>query len=49
MKISGTALAENAQNVDPKVTSSIAREIAALNRLGVKVGWLPIRLPKEMF
>lgn len=37
LKISGTALAGNAQNVDPKVTSSIAREIAAVNRLGVEV------------
>uniref|UniRef100_A0A0D6R6P9 UMP kinase n=1 Tax=Araucaria cunninghamii TaxID=56994 RepID=A0A0D6R6P9_ARACU len=37
LKISGTALAGNAQNVDPKVTMLIAREIAAVNRLGVEV------------
>ncbi|ERN05877.1 uncharacterized protein LOC18434064 isoform X2 [Amborella trichopoda] len=37
-KISGAALAGNgSQNVDPKVTSLIAREVVAVNRLGVEV------------
>ncbi|KAH9316949.1 hypothetical protein KI387_018718 [Taxus chinensis] len=37
LKISGSTLAGNAQNVDPKVTMLIAREIAAINRLGVEI------------
>ncbi|KAK7279533.1 hypothetical protein RJT34_24586 [Clitoria ternatea] len=36
-KISGTALAGNCQNIDPKVAMQIAREVATACRLGVEV------------
>lgn len=38
LKVSGEALAgDNAQNIDPKVTMSIAREVASVTRLGIEV------------
>ncbi|XP_010027690.2 uridylate kinase [Eucalyptus grandis] len=38
LKVSGEALAgDHAQNIDPKVTMSIAREVAAVTRLGIEV------------
>ncbi|XP_047327005.1 uridylate kinase [Impatiens glandulifera] len=38
LKVSGEALAgDQTQNIDPKVTMSIAREVAAVTRLGVEV------------
>ncbi|XP_077230925.1 amino acid kinase family protein [Tasmannia lanceolata] len=38
LKVSGEALAgDHAQNIDPKVTMSIAREVASVIRLGVEV------------
>ncbi|PIA47770.1 hypothetical protein AQUCO_01400400v1 [Aquilegia coerulea] len=38
LKVSGEALAgDQAQNIDPKVTMSIAREVASVTRLGVEV------------
>ncbi|KAL9267857.1 Uridylate kinase PUMPKIN, chloroplastic-like protein [Drosera capensis] len=38
LKVSGEALAgDHTQNIDPKVTMSIAREVAAVTRLGVEV------------
>ncbi|KNA21786.1 hypothetical protein SOVF_039630 [Spinacia oleracea] len=38
LKVSGEALAgDNAQNIDPKVTMAIAREVASVTRLGVEV------------
>ncbi|KAL2949429.1 hypothetical protein AAZX31_20G175800 [Glycine max] len=36
-KISGSALAGNCQNIDPKVAMQIAREVATTCRLGVEV------------
>lgn len=39
LKVSGEALAgDNTQNIDPKVTMEIAREVAAVTRLGIEVG-----------
>ncbi|KAM7275787.1 hypothetical protein ACFE04_017653 [Oxalis oulophora] len=38
LKVSGEALAgDQSQNIDPKVTMSIAREVAAVTRLGIEV------------
>ncbi|KAK4264783.1 hypothetical protein QN277_025913 [Acacia crassicarpa] len=38
LKVSGEALAgDRSQNIDPKVTMSIAREVAAVTRLGIEV------------
>lgn len=38
LKVSGEALAgDNMQNIDPKVTMSIAREVASVTQLGVEV------------
>ncbi|KAL1221582.1 Uridylate kinase PUMPKIN [Cardamine amara subsp. amara] len=38
LKVSGEALAgDEEQNIDPKVTMSIAREVAAVTRLGIEV------------
>ncbi|XP_052205341.1 uridylate kinase PUMPKIN, chloroplastic isoform X2 [Diospyros lotus] len=38
LKVSGEALAgDQAQNIDPKVTMAIAREVAAVTRLGIEV------------
>lgn len=38
LKVSGEALAgDHTQNIDPKVTMSIAREVAAVTRLGIEV------------
>ncbi|KAG2317634.1 hypothetical protein Bca52824_020756 [Brassica carinata] len=38
LKVSGEALAgDHQQNIDPKVTMSIAREVAAVTRLGIEV------------
>ncbi|XP_028793337.1 uncharacterized protein LOC114749035 [Neltuma alba] len=38
LKVSGEALAgDHSQNIDPKVTMSIAREVAAVTRLGIEV------------
>ncbi|GMY12418.1 uridylate kinase PUMPKIN, chloroplastic [Fagus crenata] len=38
LKVSGEALAgDHKQNIDPKVTMSIAREVAAVTRLGIEV------------
>ncbi|KAK9683705.1 hypothetical protein RND81_10G159300 [Saponaria officinalis] len=38
LKVSGEALAgDNMQNIDPKVTMSIAREVASVTRLGIEV------------
>ncbi|KAF4366328.1 hypothetical protein F8388_017482 [Cannabis sativa] len=38
LKVSGEALAgDQAQNIDPKITMSIAREVAAVTRLGIEV------------
>ncbi|CAN7117708.1 unnamed protein product [Brassica rapa subsp. narinosa] len=38
LKVSGEALAgDEQQNIDPKVTMSIAREVAAVTRLGIEV------------
>ncbi|KAK4585494.1 hypothetical protein RGQ29_022949 [Quercus rubra] len=38
LKVSGEALAgDHLQNIDPKVTMSIAREVAAVTRLGIEV------------
>ncbi|KAL2940023.1 Uridylate kinase [Bienertia sinuspersici] len=38
LKVSGEALAgDNAQNIDPKVTMAIAREVASVTRLGIEV------------
>ncbi|GMP25424.1 hypothetical protein CsSME_00002299 [Camellia sinensis var. sinensis] len=38
LKVSGEALAgDQTQNIDPKVTMSIAREVAAVTRLGIEV------------
>ncbi|KAL5703626.1 UMP kinase [Ranunculus cassubicifolius] len=38
LKVSGEALAgDQAQNIDPKITMSIAREVASVTRLGVEV------------
>ncbi|OUZ99367.1 Aspartate/glutamate/uridylate kinase [Macleaya cordata] len=38
LKVSGEALAgDQAQNIDPKVTMSIAREVASVTRLGIEV------------
>ncbi|CAH8385862.1 unnamed protein product [Eruca vesicaria subsp. sativa] len=38
LKVSGEALAgDEKQNIDPKVTMSIAREVAAVTRLGIEV------------
>lgn len=38
LKISGEALAgDNVQNIDPKVTMAIAREVASVTRLGIEV------------
>ncbi|KAK1299681.1 hypothetical protein QJS10_CPB13g01451 [Acorus calamus] len=38
LKVSGEALAgDNAQTIDPKITMSIAREVASVTRLGVEV------------
>ncbi|CAL1379823.1 unnamed protein product [Linum trigynum] len=38
LKVSGEALAgDNEQNIDPKVTMAIAREVAAVTRLGIEV------------
>eukprot|EP00268_Persea_americana_P051313 TRINITY_DN5656_c0_g3_i3.p1 TRINITY_DN5656_c0_g3~~TRINITY_DN5656_c0_g3_i3.p1 ORF type:complete len:298 (+),score=62.58 TRINITY_DN5656_c0_g3_i3:279-1172(+) len=38
LKVSGEALAgDHAQNIDPKVTMSIAREVASVTRLGIEV------------
>ncbi|MCL7029046.1 hypothetical protein MKW94_007629 [Papaver nudicaule] len=38
LKVSGEALSgDQAQNIDPKVTMSIAREVAAVTRLGIEV------------
>ncbi|XP_059432263.1 uridylate kinase PUMPKIN, chloroplastic [Corylus avellana] len=38
LKVSGEALAgDHMQNIDPKVTMSIAREVAAVTRLGIEV------------
>lgn len=38
LKVSGEALAgDNAQNIDPKITMAIAREVAAVTRLGIEV------------
>ncbi|XP_068660080.1 uridylate kinase PUMPKIN, chloroplastic-like [Aristolochia californica] len=38
LKVSGEALAgDQTQNIDPKITMSIAREVAAVTRLGVEV------------
>ncbi|GAB4839335.1 hypothetical protein Ancab_028862 [Ancistrocladus abbreviatus] len=38
LKVSGEALAgDNKQNIDPKVTMSIAREVATVTRLGIEV------------
>lgn len=38
LKVSGEALAgDNMQNIDPKVTMSIAREVASVTRFGVEV------------
>ncbi|KAL5555657.1 hypothetical protein UlMin_037893 [Ulmus minor] len=38
LKVSGEALAgDNMQNIDPKVTMAIAREVAAVTRLGIEV------------
>ncbi|GBG88078.1 hypothetical protein CBR_g46449 [Chara braunii] len=39
LKVSGEALAgEGPGNIDPKITMSIAREVAAITRLGIEVG-----------
>ncbi|KAK6125608.1 hypothetical protein DH2020_040652 [Rehmannia glutinosa] len=38
LKVSGEALAgDQAQNIDPKITMAIAREVAAVTRLGIEV------------
>lgn len=38
LKVSGEALAgDNLQNIDPKVTMAIAKEVAAVTRLGIEV------------
>lgn len=38
LKVSGEALAgDNAQNIDPKVTMAIAREVASVIRVGIEV------------
>ncbi|KAH7520820.1 hypothetical protein FEM48_Zijuj08G0186500 [Ziziphus jujuba var. spinosa] len=38
LKVSGEALAgDQTQNIDPKITMSIAREVAAVTRLGIEV------------
>ncbi|CAL9058749.1 unnamed protein product [Musa banksii] len=38
LKVSGEALAgDHAQNIDPKITMSIAREVASVTRLGIEV------------
>ncbi|GAV59396.1 AA_kinase domain-containing protein [Cephalotus follicularis] len=38
LKVSGEALAgDNKQNIDPKITMAIAREVAAVTRLGIEV------------
>ncbi|GMH13403.1 hypothetical protein Nepgr_015244 [Nepenthes gracilis] len=38
LKVSGEALAgDNTQNIDPKVTMSIAREVASVTQLGIEV------------
>lgn len=38
LKVSGEALAgDQAQNIDPKITMSIAREVASVTRLGIEV------------
>ncbi|XP_057525112.1 uridylate kinase PUMPKIN, chloroplastic [Amaranthus tricolor] len=38
LKVSGEALAgDNTQNIDPKVTMAIAREVASVTRLGIEV------------
>ncbi|KAJ6835215.1 putative uridylate kinase [Iris pallida] len=38
LKVSGEALAgDNTQNIDPKVTMSIAREVASVTQLGIQV------------
>ncbi|KAJ8446476.1 hypothetical protein Cgig2_028443 [Carnegiea gigantea] len=38
LKVSGEALAgDNVQNIDPKVTTAIAREVASVTRLGIEV------------
>lgn len=38
LKVSGEALAgDGSQNIDPKITMAIAREVAAITRLGVEV------------
>lgn len=38
LKVSGEALlGDGSQNIDPKITMSIAREVAIITRLGVEV------------
>ncbi|RYR29306.1 hypothetical protein Ahy_B01g053676 [Arachis hypogaea] len=38
LKVSGEALAgDHSQNIDPKITMAIAREVAAVTRLGIEV------------
>ncbi|KAG4949976.1 hypothetical protein JHK86_043215 [Glycine max] len=38
LKVSGEALAgDHSQNIDPKITMDIAREVAAVTRLGIEV------------
>eukprot|EP00256_Glycine_max_P055925 XP_014623328.1 uncharacterized protein LOC106796237 [Glycine max] len=37
LKVSGEALAgDHSQNIDPKITMAIAREVAAVTRLGIE-------------
>ncbi|MBA0794182.1 hypothetical protein Gohar_018533, partial [Gossypium harknessii] len=43
LKVSGEALAgDHSQNIDPKVTMAIAREVASVTRLGIEASLKPL-------
>ncbi|OMO98313.1 Aspartate/glutamate/uridylate kinase [Corchorus olitorius] len=43
LKVSGEALAgDHSENIDPKVTMAIAREVAAVTRLGIEASLNPL-------